>query len=61
MPEGNSDQKISVFISHKTEDKKLAEKVSDKLKILSENKLKPFLCYEIPGGAKYQARQGVEP
>lgn len=54
MPNHNGDSRVQVFISHKTEDKSLAEKIRDKLIILSREKLDPYLCYEIPGGTKYQ-------
>lgn len=54
MPNNHGDSQVQVFVSHKTEDKRLAEKIRDKLMILSNSYLKPILCYEIPGGKQYQ-------
>jgi hypothetical protein len=54
MSNHNGITKVQVFISHKTEDKRLAEKIRDKLMILSNSYIRPNLCYEIPGGTQYQ-------
>ncbi len=54
MSNHHGDTQVQVFVSHKTEDKRLAEKIRDKLMILSFGNIRPNLCYEIPGGEQYQ-------
>ena len=54
MSNHHGDTQVQVFVSHKTEDKRLAEKIRDKLMILSIGNIRPNLCYEIPGGEQYQ-------
>lgn len=53
-PEDNT-QEFSIFISHKSErDAELATLLKDKLRGLSDKKIKVFLSQEIPGGELWQ-------